>query len=109
MLYFYLDRVFIKQDPISDMLSAELHIKNTDSSDSGTYVCRANNAYGHDQQLTQLQVQEPPQVPDIFEVSGVLSNSVTLKWIPKANAAEVSKYIIEYKEFNGKIWEKAFL
>lgn len=85
-----------------DMLSAELHIKNTDSYDSGTYVCRANNAFGHDQQLTQLQIQEPPQAPDVFEVSGILSNSISLKWIPKTSSVDVSKYIIEYKELNGK-------
>ncbi|KAL5282509.1 hypothetical protein ACFFRR_005558 [Megaselia abdita] len=94
------ERVFIKQDPMSDTLSAELHIKHTESSDSGAYVCRANNAFGHDQQLTQLQVQEPPQAPDVFEVNGVLSNSISLKWIPKTNAVDVSKYIIEYKELN---------
>lgn len=66
-------------------------------------MCRANNAFGHDQQLTQLQVQEPPQVPEVFEVSSILSNSITLKWIPKSNNVEVSKYIIEYRELNGKL------
>lgn len=55
--------------------------------------------YGQDQQLVQLQVQEPPQAPASVEAALVSSRSVQLKWQPRGgDAAEVTKYIVEYME-----------
>lgn len=76
-----------------------MQISNVDSSDSGPYFCQANNLYGRDQQLVQLQVQEPPQPPAALEAAMVSSRSVNLKWQPRGgDAAEVTKYIVEYME-----------
>lgn len=76
-----------------------MKISNVDSSDSGPYFCQANNLYGRDQQLVQLQVQEPPQAPAALTAAIVTSRSVNLKWQPRGgDAAEVSKYIVEYME-----------
>ncbi|XP_058053672.1 cell adhesion molecule Dscam2 [Anopheles bellator] len=94
-------RVSIKQDATPEGISAEVQISNVDSSDSGAYFCQASNLYGRDQQLVQLQVQEPPQPPSSLEAATVSSRVVNLKWQPRGgDAAEVSKYIIEYREID---------
>ncbi|GAB0100349.1 Down syndrome cell adhesion molecule-like protein Dscam2 [Sergentomyia squamirostris] len=92
-------RVAVKQDATPDGISAEAQITNVDSTDSGPYFCQASNLYGRDQQLVQLQVQEPPQAPAALEALMVSSRSVNLKWQPRSNdAGEVTKYIVEYRE-----------
>ncbi|XP_052861472.1 cell adhesion molecule Dscam2 isoform X2 [Anopheles cruzii] len=94
-------RVSIKQDATPEGISAEVQISNVDSSDSGAYFCQASNLYGRDQQLVQLQVQEPPQPPSSLEAATVSSRVVNLKWQPRGgDAAEVSKYVIEYREID---------
>ncbi|XP_058457684.1 cell adhesion molecule Dscam2 isoform X6 [Malaya genurostris] len=94
-------RVSIKQDATPEGIHAEVQISSVESSDSGAYFCQASNLYGRDQQLVQLQVQEPPQPPSSLEASMVASRAVNLKWQPRGgDAAEVSKYIVEYREID---------
>lgn len=94
----------MKQEATPDGVSAELQIRMVDASDSGPYFCRASNLYGNDQQLVQLQVQEPPQPPTVLEAAMISSRSVNLKWQPKTvNTADISKYIVEFKEMDRKL------
>ncbi|XP_037907256.1 Down syndrome cell adhesion molecule-like protein Dscam2 isoform X4 [Hermetia illucens] len=94
-------RIQVKQDATPDGVSAEVQISNVESSDSGPYFCQASNLYGRDQQLVQLQVQEPPQAPSALEAKVLSSRSINLKWQPKSNdLAEVSKFIVEFKELD---------
>ena len=94
-------RVSVKQDLTPDGIAAEVQITNVESSDSGPYLCQASNAYGRDQQLVQLQVQEPPQSPASLETTLVASRSISIKWQPRGgDAAEVTKYIVEYMEMD---------
>ncbi|XP_059226041.1 cell adhesion molecule Dscam2 isoform X4 [Stomoxys calcitrans] len=94
-------KISVKQEATPDGVSAELQIRLVDATDSGPYFCRASNLYGNDQQLVQLQVQEPPQPPSVLEAAMISSRSVNLKWQPKAqNSGDVSKYIVEYKEMD---------
>lgn len=108
MNYFLLSiRISVKQEATPDGVSAELQIRLVDSTDSGPYFCRASNLYGNDQQLVQLQVQEPPQPPSVLEAAMISSRSVNLKWQPKTqNSGDVSKYIVEYKEMDGNFFAK---
>lgn len=103
LLFTFIRRISVKQEATPDGVSAELQIRTVDASDSGPYFCRASNLYGNDQQLVQLQVQEPPQPPTVLEAAMISSRSVNLKWQPKTlNSAEISKYIVEYKEMDRK-------
>lgn len=98
----FIIRVTVKQDATPDGITAEAQIINVDSSDSGPYFCQANNLYGRDQQLVQLQVQEPPQAPTLITAMMVTARSVNLKWQARAgDSAEVTKYIVEYMEYDG--------
>lgn len=99
-------RVSIKQDATPEGISAEVQIINVESSDSGQYFCQARNLYGTDQQLVQLQVQEPPQPVNNLETTMVSSRSVNLKWQPRgADVTEVTKYIVEYREIDRQ-WQR---
>ncbi|SPP76231.1 blast:Down syndrome cell adhesion molecule-like protein Dscam2 [Drosophila guanche] len=92
-------KISVKQEATPDGVSAELQIRTVDATDSGPYFCRASNLYGNDQQLVQLQVQEPPQPPSVLEAAMISSRSVNLKWQPKSlGTGDVSKYLVEYRE-----------
>ncbi|KAH8379056.1 hypothetical protein KR009_002841 [Drosophila setifemur] len=92
-------KISVKQEATPDGVSAELQIRTVDATDSGPYFCRASNLYGNDQQLVQLQVQEPPQPPSVLEAAMISSRSVNLKWQPKTlGTGDVTKYLVEYRE-----------
>lgn len=94
----------MKQEATPDGVSAELQIRTVDATDSGPYFCRASNLYGNDQQLVQLQVQEPPQPPSVLEAAMISSRSVNLKWQPKTlGTGDVSKYLVEFREADRKL------
>lgn len=95
----------MKQESTPEGIIADIQITNVDSTDSGPYFCQASNLYGRDQQLVQLQVQEPPQAPASLEATMISSRSVHLKWQPRGgDAAEVTKYIVEYMEVD-RAWQ----
>ncbi|XP_049818857.1 Down syndrome cell adhesion molecule-like protein Dscam2 isoform X3 [Aethina tumida] len=99
-------RVNLKQDVTPDGVAAELQIVNADASDSGPYFCKASNLYGNEQQLVQLQVQEPPGPPQRVEAVMISSRSVELKWQHKTgDSNEVFKFIIEYRELE-RTWHQ---
>lgn len=96
-------RVVVKQEPTPEGVTAELTIASTESEDSGTYFCQASNLYGREQQMVQLLVQEPPHSPTGLEVVAVHSRSINLQWKrPDVESSKVNKYIVQYKEGEGK-------
>ncbi|XP_015430998.1 PREDICTED: Down syndrome cell adhesion molecule-like protein Dscam2 [Dufourea novaeangliae] len=100
-------RVTVKREVTPDGVIAQLQISNAEASDSGAYFCQASNLYGRDQQLVQLLVQEPPQPPNSLETAMVASRSINVKWQHKSqDTGEVTKYILEYKEGTGGMWQQ---
>ncbi|XP_020291121.1 Down syndrome cell adhesion molecule-like protein Dscam2 isoform X2 [Pseudomyrmex gracilis] len=100
-------RVAVKQEVTPDGVIAQLQISSAEAADSGAYFCQANNLYGRDQQLVQLLVQEPPQPPNALETAMVASRSINVKWQHKSqDTSEVTKYILQYKEGEGGIWQQ---
>ena len=96
-------RFSMKQDYIPDGVIAELEITSTESDDTGSYFCQASNMFGRDQQLVQLEVQEPPRSPNNLEVTLTTSRSVNLKWQHEAlSLDDVISFIVEYKEKGSK-------
>ncbi|XP_046394996.1 Down syndrome cell adhesion molecule-like protein Dscam2 isoform X2 [Ischnura elegans] len=100
--------------------SSSLLIDGIEGSDGGRYTCQASNAFGRDQQIIQLIVQEPPPSPTRPEAASVGSRYVDLKWKqgepPIAPATsrdhisiegtEVQKFILQYKEIS-EPWSSA--
>ncbi|XP_070166191.1 dscam family member AbsCAM isoform X4 [Polyergus mexicanus] len=100
-------RVAVKQEVTPDGIIAQLQISSAEAADSGAYFCQANNLYGRDQQLVQLLVQEPPQPPNALETAMVASRSINVKWQHKSqDTSEVTKYILQYKEGEGGMWQQ---
>ncbi|XP_034940449.1 Down syndrome cell adhesion molecule-like protein Dscam2 isoform X4 [Chelonus insularis] len=100
-------RVTTKTDVTPDGVEGQLQISSTEASDSGAYFCQASNLYGKDQQLVQLLVQEPPQPPHGLETAMIAPRSINVKWQHKAqDTSEVSKYILQYKEGDGGMWQQ---
>ncbi|XP_076288258.1 Down syndrome cell adhesion molecule 2 isoform X4 [Lasioglossum baleicum] len=100
-------RVTVKREVTPDGVIAQLQISNAEAADSGAYFCQASNLYGRDQQLVQLLVQEPPHPPNSLETAMVASRSINVKWQHKSqDTGEVTKYILEYKEGTGGIWQQ---
>ncbi|XP_066599034.1 cell adhesion molecule Dscam2 isoform X3 [Prorops nasuta] len=100
-------RVTVKQEVTPDGVVAQLQISSAEASDSGAYFCQASNLYGRDQQLVQLLVQEPPQPPSGLETAMVASRSINVKWQHKSqDTSEVTKYILQYKEGEGGMWQQ---
>ncbi|XP_076377072.1 Down syndrome cell adhesion molecule 2 isoform X7 [Megalopta genalis] len=100
-------RVTVKREVTPDGVIAQLQISNAEASDSGAYFCQASNLYGRDQQLVQLLVQEPPHPPNSLETAMVASRSINVKWQHKSqDTSEVTKYILEYKEGTGGLWQQ---
>ncbi|XP_072747748.1 dscam family member AbsCAM isoform X2 [Anoplolepis gracilipes] len=100
-------RAAVKQEVTPDGIIAQLQISSAEAADSGAYFCQANNLYGRDQQLVQLLVQEPPQPPNALETAMVASRSINVKWQHKSqDTSEVTKYILQYKEGEGGMWQQ---
>uniref|UniRef100_A0A667H7X6 Cell adhesion molecule DSCAM n=1 Tax=Lynx canadensis TaxID=61383 RepID=A0A667H7X6_LYNCA len=59
-------------------------IRTVKAEDSGYYSCIANNNWGSDEIILNLQVQVPPDQPRLT-VSKTTSSSITLSWLPGDN------------------------
>ncbi|XP_057341457.1 cell adhesion molecule Dscam2 isoform X3 [Microplitis mediator] len=100
-------RVTTKTEITPDGVEGQLQISSTEASDSGAYFCQASNLYGRDQQLVQLLVQEPPRPPHGLETAMIAPRSINVKWQHKAqDTSDVSKYILQYKEGEGGMWQQ---
>ncbi|XP_014603246.1 PREDICTED: Down syndrome cell adhesion molecule-like protein Dscam2 isoform X9 [Polistes canadensis] len=100
-------RVTVNQEATPDGVIAQMQISSAEASDSGAYFCQASNLYGRDQQLVQLLVQEPPQPPNTLETAMIASRSINVKWQHKSqDTSEVTKYILQYKEGEGGMWQQ---
>ncbi|KAK7792151.1 hypothetical protein R5R35_000418 [Gryllus longicercus] len=94
-------RVSMKQERTPEGVVAEMQIAGAEASDAGAYFCRASNDFGDDQQLVQLQVQEPPRSPTNLQAVAVKSRSVAVAWQHQANdPGETTGYVVEYRERN---------
>ncbi|XP_071452909.1 cell adhesion molecule Dscam1 [Hetaerina americana] len=73
-------------------------IGGSERQDSGSYVCQADNAYGHAEQTLNLAIQEPPDAPSEVEVLEVSSRSVRLAWkIPFSGHSPLLAFVVQHR------------
>ncbi|CRK92906.1 CLUMA_CG006322, isoform A, partial [Clunio marinus] len=95
-----------KQDLDNGMIS-ELGISHTYRQDSGTYVCMANNAFGQDDLIIQLIVQEVPEIPKNVHLNSQQSRNIQISWnVPFSGNSPIEEYVIQYKSISDN-WQKA--
>lgn len=58
LYFFFYSRYTIREQVLDDGLVSELSILQTYRQDTGALTCRASNAYGQDEMLIHLVVQE---------------------------------------------------
>ncbi|XP_069681625.1 cell adhesion molecule Dscam1 isoform X3 [Periplaneta americana] len=91
-------RYTIREQLLDDGMVSELGISHTYRHDTGVLSCYASNAYGQDEMVIQLIVQEVPEMPKNIRVNDQQSRSLQLSWTqPYAGNSAITNYIIQYK------------
>ncbi|XP_052755769.1 cell adhesion molecule Dscam2 isoform X4 [Galleria mellonella] len=92
-------RYTIREQVLDDGLVSELSILQTYRQDTGALTCRASNAYGQDEMLIHLVVQEVPELPKNIRIIDQQSRSIQISWTqPYAGNSPIINYIVQYKE-----------
>lgn len=100
-------RYSIREQTLDDGMVSELGISHTYRQDSGIYVCIANNAFGQDELLIQLVVQEVPEPPKNLRINLQQSRTIQISWnIPFSGNSPIEEYIVQYKPISEN-WQSA--
>nr|XP_049701279.1 Down syndrome cell adhesion molecule-like protein Dscam2 isoform X20 [Helicoverpa armigera] len=92
-------RYTIREQVLDDGLVSELSILQTYRQDTGALTCRASNAYGQDEMLIHLVVQEVPEMPKNIRIIDQQSRAIQISWTqPYAGNSPIINYIVQYKE-----------
>ncbi|XP_068242659.1 cell adhesion molecule Dscam2-like [Palaemon carinicauda] len=80
----------------SGVLVGRIEIFSASQSDSGDYICTAQNHFGRNSLVISLRVHEPPSAPRGLQVVWKSSRSVRISWvIPEPSP---SSYLLQYKD-----------
>lgn len=100
-------RYSIREQTLDDGMVSELGISHTYRQDSGTYICMASNAFGQDELVIQLVVQEVPESPKNLRINSQQSRNIQISWnIPFSGNSPIEEYIIQYKSISEN-WQNA--
>lgn len=100
-------RYSIREQTLDDGMVSELGISHTYRQDSGIYVCIANNAFGQDDLLIQLVVQEVPEPPKNLRINLQQSRTIQISWnIPFSGNSPIEEYLVQYKPIS-ESWQSA--
>ncbi|XP_068620593.1 cell adhesion molecule Dscam1 [Battus philenor] len=92
-------RYTIREQVLDDGLVSELSILQTYRQDTGALTCRASNAYGQDEMLIHLVIQEVPEMPKNIRIIDQQSRSIQISWTqPYAGNSPIINYIVQFKE-----------
>ncbi|XP_075984284.1 cell adhesion molecule Dscam2-like isoform X2 [Anticarsia gemmatalis] len=91
-------RVSVSEKRSESGVSSQLSIAHAERHDSGVYRCRAENAYGRDELLIYLAVQEFPEAPVGLHVSRRSGRGATISWRKGYDGnARVLLYRLQYR------------
>jgi Down syndrome cell adhesion molecule len=100
-------RYSIREQTLDDGMVSELGISHTYRQDSGIYVCTANNAFGQDELMIQLIVQEVPEPPKNLRINLQQSRTIQISWnIPFSGNSPIEEYNVQYKLISEN-WQNA--
>lgn len=100
-------RYSVRLQTLDGGMVSELGISHTFRQDSGFYLCIATNAFGKDEQMIQLIVQEVPEPPKNLRVYSQLSRSITVTWsVPFSGNSPIDKFVLQYKPILDN-WQEA--
>ncbi|XP_028161362.1 Down syndrome cell adhesion molecule-like protein Dscam2 [Ostrinia furnacalis] len=91
-------RVSVTEKRSDNGVSSQLNIAHAERHDSGVYRCRAENAYGRDELLIYLAVQEFPEAPRGLHVVRREGRGATVSWRRGYDGnARVRSYRLQYR------------
>ncbi|CAH1965461.1 unnamed protein product [Acanthoscelides obtectus] len=91
----------IRSQPLAEGMVSELTIPRASRADSAIFTCRASNAFGSDQMLVKLVVQEAPESPADVRVGAQQSREVKLTWTaPYDGNSPITSYVVQFKMAN---------
>lgn len=91
-------RYSIREQSLAEGMVSELSVQRTIRQDTGMFTCSATNAYGSDEMVIQLVVQEIPEAPKNVRVMDQLSRSIGLSWsTPYTGNSPITNYVVQYK------------
>ncbi|XP_063616446.1 cell adhesion molecule Dscam2-like isoform X2 [Cydia splendana] len=91
-------RVSVSEKRSDSGVSSQLNIAHAERHDSGVYRCRAENAYGRDELLIYLAVQEFPEAPRGLFVARSDTRGATIAWRRGYDGnARVRVYRLQYR------------
>ncbi|CAG9796257.1 unnamed protein product [Diatraea saccharalis] len=91
-------RVSVSEKRSDSGVSSQLTIAHAERHDSGVYRCRAENAYGRDELLIYLAVQEFPEAPRGLQVGRVDTRGALVWWRRGYDGnARVRRYRLQYR------------
>ncbi|BES91158.1 Hemicentin 1 [Nesidiocoris tenuis] len=81
----------------SKTTKSQLIVRNTSQKDTGKYVCIASNAYGSDEMVVHLSMQDVPEVPKDLKSVDVGSRHLKIVWSqPQDNNSPITHYSVSY-------------
>lgn len=91
-------RYSIREQPLAEGMVSEFSVQRTTRQDTAVFTCSATNAYGSDEMMIQLVVQEISEPPKNVRVMDQLSRSIGLSWsTPYTGNTPVTNYVVQYK------------
>ena len=79
-------------------ISSKLNAISAVRSDSGSYSCLTWNAYGQNEMISRVLVEETPDPPSDLKVRQLGSKSVSIQFTaPYSGNSAITKYIFQWK------------
>ena len=91
------DRYEVFETITPDGMKSEMVIRSVDRSDSGLYLCTAENTYGRDERTNKLVVMESPAAPTNLQLRESWSRSASVSWTaPSSGNSPILGYIVQH-------------
>ncbi|OTF82035.1 hypothetical protein BLA29_011415, partial [Euroglyphus maynei] len=93
-----------QSNPNVRYFATKLTIRHVDRSDTGVYLCTAQNHYGFIRKNFTVTVLEQPDRPEEIRADEISSQSIKLNWpLPFDGNSPINEYVISYQTITGSI------
>ncbi|XP_075585762.1 uncharacterized protein LOC124494681 isoform X5 [Dermatophagoides farinae] len=90
--------------PTTRYYATKLTIRHVERSDTGVYLCTAQNRYGSIRKNFTVTVLEQPDRPEEIRADEIASQSIKLTWpMPFDGNSPINEYVISYRTISGSI------
>ena len=92
----------MKEEIRNDGVLSTISVRRTERTDTAIFTCVATNAFGSDDTIINLIIQEVPETPSELKVLDKSGRNVKLSWqAPYNGNSNLTRYLIEFKPTKG--------